>query len=119
MEGQIAAVIATKPAEWDREERETSAEGRKYKYELLPSAHHNEELNDSESSDPELEADMALDTFRRKHSNLEAHLRSFRKSSRGRIITMAFGVVGILLFLYWAIMYASAPFWFHHLLIFE
>jgi hypothetical protein len=103
----IQAVIGANEAEHNREqeqEEENARERQGYKYEPVPTAHHDEELNDTEESDFELELEIERDTFQRQHSNLEAHLRSFRKSNRGRAITMAFGVVGVLLFLYWAVM---------------
>ena len=101
----IQAVIgAEREREWEEEENGGGNAGRKgYKYERVdsdPSVA--EEVEDE--SDPELELEIERDTVLRKHSNLEAHLRSFRKSNRGRVITMAVGVVGVLLFLYWAVM---------------
>jgi hypothetical protein len=99
----IQAVIGGVEREREREEEEQNGEGKMYKYERVASdASHAEE--EEEESDPELDLEIERDTFQRKHSNLEAHLRRFRKSNRGRVITMAFGVVGVLLFLYWAVM---------------
>lgn len=99
----VQAVIGSKEADRERQEEE-SGEGQQYKYEPLPSTLHEADLNDTEESDPELELEIERDTFQIKHSNLEAHLRSFRKTNRGRFITMGLGVVGVLLFLYWAVM---------------
>lgn len=101
----IQAVIGGKEAEREREEDEQHND-QKHKYEPVAGddseSSHIEDA--TEESDPELELEIERDTFQRKHSNLEAHLRRFRKSSRGRLITMAFGIVGVLLFLYWAVM---------------
>jgi hypothetical protein len=85
-----------------REEEEQNVES-KYKYERVATdaSIAGEEV---EESDPELEQEIANDNFKRQHSDLEAHLRSFQKSNRGRVVTMGLGIMGVLLFLYWAVM---------------
>jgi hypothetical protein len=104
---KIQAVIGSKEAERERDEGDQK-NYQKYKYERVPtdasdvSASHIEDA--AEESDPELELEIERDTFQRKHSNLETHLRSFQKGNRGRLVTMAGGIVGVLLFLYWAVM---------------
>jgi hypothetical protein len=98
----MQAVIGGKEVERQRPE-EGMQNGQKYKYQRVASDASQVE-DQAEESDPELELEIERDTFQRKHSNLEAHLKSFRKSSRVRLITMVSGVVGVLLFLYWAVM---------------
>jgi hypothetical protein len=99
----VEAVLADKGAE---QRRQSEKEERKYKYERVATdasdAAHFE--NVIEESDPELELEIEEDTYRRRHSNLEAHLRSFSRSNKSRCVTMGFGIVGILLFLYWGLM---------------
>jgi hypothetical protein len=101
----IQAIIGGKQAAKERKEEEQK-NGQKYTYKRIASDDSNStHIEDqAEESDPELDLEIQRDTFQRKHSNLEAHLRSFRKNNGGRVITMAFGVIGVLLFLYWAVM---------------
>ena len=97
----LQAAISGMERDQDRKEHKRTGVGKMYKYERVPSDHTEEE---EERSDPELEVDIEKDAFQQKNWNLEAHLRSFLKNNRGRVVTMAVGVVGVLLLLYWAMM---------------
>ena len=111
----IQAVIRGKDAEGERN-HEDQRNGLKYKYERVDSDDNNSTNstyltnlthfeNVVDESDPDLESDIAGDTYyQSNHSNPEVHLRTSQKSRRGRVITMAFGIVGVMLFLYWAVM---------------
>ena len=110
MEGRMMqTAIIGREAERERDREEEEQKNRqKYKYERVATdasnvaASHIEDA--AEELDPELDLEIERDTFQWKHSNVEAYRRSLQKSTRRRLLTMTLGIVGVLLFLYWAVM---------------
>jgi hypothetical protein len=64
-----------------------------HKYAAIPSIGHAENYRETRSV---LDVDETLGI-------LERHLKTFQTKNRRRLIIMSLGVIGILLFLYWAI----------------
>ena len=101
----INAVIPGKKTERAREEEHHQG-GQRYRYERLAAEESNSIHIDNtvEESHPEPGLEIERDAPRRKYPILIAHLRNYKKDPRLRVIAMAFGIVGVALFLYWAVM---------------
>ena len=105
MNGKLQQMVIG-AAEYARERgwKDEGEESQEHRYEHVPTFHHEAELRSSEESDPELELEIQRDAYQNKHSNLEAHLRTFRQRGRGGFFTIALGIIGSLLFLYWLVL---------------
>jgi len=65
-----------------------------HKYAAIPSIEHAENYREARS---------VLDVDEETLGILERHLKTFQSKNRRRLVIMSLGVIGILLFLYWAI----------------
>jgi hypothetical protein len=65
-----------------------------HKYEAIPAIEHAENHRETRS---------VLDVDEETLGILNRHLKTFQTKNRRRLVIMTFGVIGTLLFLYWAI----------------
>jgi len=93
MSSYIAAIVSGV-----EEEEEDENDQRDIKYQLV-AATHEVELEDSDDSEREQHEIEEHWTS----AILVDHLKQFRKTNKRRMYIMVMGIIGVLLFLYWAV----------------